>query len=96
MVASISSDQLFLIFMSSLVISVLFITSGVGVVLPQRYNNRYRKEQRDKYHHNIINMFIKNRSEMNKKPVIWNYVLSLSLVITVLTFLLFIGKEFIL
>ena len=96
MLNTISSDQLFLTFMISLVISLLLITSGVGVVLPQKYNSIYRKDQRDNNIHDIVNVFTKGRSERNKKPGFWNYIVSLSIIITVFTFMIFIYKEFVL
>jgi len=93
MIDGISSDQMFLIFMVSFFISILFISSGVGIVLPQKYNNGYRKYQREKNHYDSKSIFLKNRSQY-KKSGIWNYVLLILLIITLLTFLMFIYKEF--
>lgn len=81
MIYNMTSDQLFLIFIVLLVISVLFITSGVGVVLPQRYNT--------------WKVFEKNPSDSHKKARIWNYILSILLLMTMVIFLMFFYKEFI-
>jgi len=83
-----SSDSLFLSFIISLVITVLLITSGAMLPLPNRYAFIARRKSQSNAHNRYEN-------RIKKKLQVWDIILVISMAITLSLFILFIIKEFI-
>jgi hypothetical protein len=91
-----NSDALFTTFMTSLVITIILITSGAGMGIPQRYNVSKRAYMRDDAQHDTYKLSMKNKSRLAEKPSLWNIILGVMVLVTLGSFVLFLMVEFIL
>ncbi|MBN2899879.1 MAG: hypothetical protein JXO44_14010 [Clostridia bacterium] len=95
MLKALSSDVLFVTFIISLIITVLLITSGVGMAIPEQYNVRYRAHMRDDTHNDTTKMSYKRRGVFATKSSVWSIVFTLSVLMTLVTFILFLIVTFV-